>query len=332
MAKTIPHVKMTRAKGKRYYYFDTGQADEKGKRIWKRLPDLNDKTFGAVYGAMMGHRTKRAKASTLLTVAGLIDLYQASVDYRDKAESTKKIYTIYHRQLVDQVGNAPASELERKDVQLLVDKMGDRPGAANMIIGAGGAAFAWATSRGYVKFNPFDNIKKNKLGEHAPWPETLIELALASDDDLVRLSVHLLYFTAQRIGDVASMRWRDLEVGYIPVKQEKTDNELQIPIHSRLKAELARHRRSLTTIIPGKVGKAKTDAIRKALQDFASDKGYKVVPHGLRKNAVITLLEVGCSVAETASISGQSLQMVEHYAKRRSQGKLGKAAMLKWDV
>lgn len=34
-----------------------------------------------------------------------------------------------------------------------------------------------------------------------------------------------------------------------------------------------------------------------------------------RKN---TLLEVGCAVAETAAISGQSLQMVEHYAERRS--------------
>jgi hypothetical protein len=48
----------------------------------------------------------------------------------------------------------------------------------------------------------------------------------------------------------------------------------------------------------------------------AARRGYKVVPHGLRKNAVNTLLEVGCTVAEVSSITGQSLQMVEHYAKQ----------------
>jgi hypothetical protein len=54
------------------------------------------------------------------------------------------------------------------------------------------------------------------------------------------------------------------------------------------------------------------------------------VPHGLRKNAVNALLEAGCSAAEAASISGQSLQMVEHYAKQRAQARLADAAVLKW--
>jgi hypothetical protein len=66
------------------------------------------------------------------------------------------------------------------------------------------------------------------------------------------------------------------------------------------------------------------------LQAFAAELGVKVVPHGLRKNAVNALLEAGCSAAETATISGQTLQMVEHYAKARSQKRLGEIAILKW--
>lgn len=59
--------------------------------------------------------------------------------------------------------------------------------------------------------------------------------------------------------------------------------------------------------------------------------GQSATVHGLRKNAVNTLLEVGCSVAETAAISGQTLQMVEHYAKQRNQSVLASAAVLKWE-
>ena len=43
----------------------------------------------------------------------------------------------------------------------------------------------------------------------------------------------------------------------------------------------------------------------------------------------ISLLEAGCSVPEVAAITGQSYQMVQHYAAGISQRRLGKAAILK---
>jgi len=69
----------------------------------------------------------------------------------------------------------------------------------------------------------------------------------------------------------------------------------------------------------------------RTLGRFANDHGAHAVPHGLRKNAVNALLESGCSVAEVAAITGQSLRMVEHYAKGRDQAALGEAAILKWE-
>ena len=41
--------------------------------------------------------------------------------------------------------------------------------------------------------------------------------------------------------------------------------------------------------------------------------------------------KAGCSAAETAAISGQSLVMVEHYARARNQDVLGGSAVLKWE-
>jgi hypothetical protein len=46
---------------------------------------------------------------------------------------------------------------------------------------------------------------------------------------------------------------------------------------------------------------------------------------------VVTLLEAGCSTAEVQAITGQSMQMVEHYGKEVNQKKLAASAMLKWE-
>lgn len=332
MVRTIQYVKRTKAKGRFYYYFDTGQADEMGKRIWKRLPDPSERSFTATYAAMLGHRARRDNAVAQLSLTKLIDMYQASdVFLKKKAVSTQRLYRLYQGELIDKLGSAPAQKIERKDIVLLLDQMADRPGAANMVKRAGSAAYAWGRRRGHVTNDPFFEIEEMETGEHEPWPEEAVQLALTCKDDLARLAVHLLYYTAQRIGDVAAMTWRDVQGDFISLTQRKTGKALEVPIHAELAKELARHPRSLSTIIPGKVSEAKNNRIRLAMQAVCSLHGFKVVPHGLRKNAVNALLEAGCSAAETAAISGQSLQMVEYYAKRRSQKKLGQTAMLKWE-
>jgi len=58
----------------------------------------------------------------------------------------------------------------------------------------------------------------------------------------------------------------------------------------------------------------------------------KLVFHGLRKSAVVFLLEAGCSDAEVSAITGQSREMVAHYAKQVNQKKLAAAAILKWEA
>lgn len=57
----------------------------------------------------------------------------------------------------------------------------------------------------------------------------------------------------------------------------------------------------------------------------------KLVFHGLRKSAVVFLLEAGCTDAEVAAITGQSRQMVQHYAKLVNQKTLATTAIRKWE-
>lgn len=333
------HVKRTKAKGSTYLYFRTGQRDPRGLEILVRLPLLKDPGFGAAYAALLAARSRRQKASVAaaeLTVTAFCDLYERSEHFRALSAGTQRLYGISLTYLKKMLPTAPAAALERKDVVRLVDGRADTPGAANSLLRAINALYKWGRVRGHLDTNPCRDIEELAVGEHEPWPEHVLSAALEAEHGRVRLAVHLLLYTAQRIGDVVKMKWTDLTLGEdgvrrLSVKQQKTGRELVIPLHEALDGELGRRKRELGYIIPGVQGRPLSQkTLRRDLQAFAADLGAKVVPHGLRKNAVNALLEAGCSAAETAAISGQSLQMVEHYAKARSQRKLGEAAILKW--
>lgn len=323
--RAIPYVKRVKARGRWYYYFDTSKP---GKERWKRLPDPSAPEFGSVYAAMLGHRTR---TEGVLTVPGLIDLYKASPKFNGLSDNTRRLYGVYLAIFAKELPTAPAGRIARKDVAALIDKQGGKAGAARMILAIVAALYSWGRSRGHVENRPADDIEIAAGGEHAPWPMALVESALASDDDTIRLAVHLLYFTGQRMGDVCAMRWAQIGDGTVSVTQAKTGKHLVIPMHPRLADALARRTRDLRTILVGKGGKPfKPANLRYLIQKWAVAQGEQIVPHGLRKNTVNALLEAGCTVAQVASITGQSLQIVEHYAKARDQQKLSGQAMDKW--
>lgn len=316
------------AKGKAYYYFDTGKRVE-GKKVYTPLPDLRDAKFGGSYAALMGHRS-RGPSREVMRTPQLVDLYQKQKEFTKLAESSQKLYGLYQRRLGELLPTAPVAEITRVHMQRLVDNMAHQPGAANAFVRCSRALFAWAKTRGHVTENPAIDLSVPEMGEHDPWPETVVEAALRAEDPTVRLLTHMLLYTAQRINDVLKMTWSDLADGRVRLTVTKTKRQLDIPQHDNLKAELAGRSRD-AFIVCTKDGKPITDQVaRLTLQRFTRSLGCETVPHGLRKNAINALLEAGCSVAETASVSQQSLQMVEHYARKRNQSKLADAAILRW--
>lgn len=328
----LPNTKRVKAKGKFYYYFRTGVMVN-GKEVLKRLPDLKDPRFGNVYASFQAGRTRRQNTAALTTVSSLIDIYLASQDFKKLAKSSQKTYGIHLEKLRREIGNAPANDVEPRDITRLMDKMAATPGAANLVLSVTGALYRWGRRRHHVahNVNPTIDIQPFELGEHQAWPENVLDAALAAENDRIRLAVHLLYYTAQRIGDVCEMRWSDIKDGHIKVKVTKTGLEMEIPLHERLKAELdATPKRGMTILTRWDGGPVGHQTIRKELKEFGDRYGQELVPHGIRKNAVIALLEAGCSVAETGAVSGQSFQMVEYYAKQRNQKRLSTAAILKW--
>jgi integrase len=324
------YVKTVTAKGRRYEYFDTGVQNARGRPILKRLPAREDISFGSVYASLVAGRTRRTNVAAELTLPRMVDLYESSPEFRKLAVSTQNTYSIYLKRVSDELRLAPARELARSDLIRLRDTMASTPGAANAMVRTVGALFKWARTREYVDHDPCKGIEKFESGDYEPWPPDLLRAALAHDDEAISLPVALLYFTAQRIGDVCALRWSDLRDGYVCLDQQKTDKSMEIRLHSDLVERLRNAPKRGLTILADANGRPQpVVSLRQRLQRFAALHGYEVVPHGLRKNAVNAFLEAGCSVAETAAVTGQSLGMVEHYAKQRSGRKLSAAAILK---
>ncbi len=141
--KGLRYIKRVRSKGQWYAYFDTGQKDGQGKRIYASLGNMAAYDFGTRYAAMLGHRERRNQIRSEITVPHLLDLYQKSEKYRSKAPSTKRVYDLYIGEFAKKLPTAPAGEIERSDVTLFLDSMADRPAAANLALGAIGALYSW---------------------------------------------------------------------------------------------------------------------------------------------------------------------------------------------
>lgn len=331
----IPHVKRVHSRGRDYYYFNTGVRNERGATIYKRMPDIGAPNFGDVLSAYRAGRTKRESIAPLLTIEAFIGLYERSAAFDDLAAGTRRVYGFHLRALERAFPDAPAEDINSTDIATMIALMGKARGAINLRLSVVGALYKWGRVKRVIHPNcePTKGLESEKMGEHEPWPDYILEAALASDSTRVRLVTHLLFYTGQRIGDVCNLRWSDIRDGRVELKQQKTGKEMSIPVHSALAAILEQTPRRSLNIVTSREGKPiLPNAIRTELQAFVYDNfRVKTVPHGLRKNAVNAILEAGCSTAETSSVTGQTLQMVEHYAKRRNQKTLSSAAILKWE-
>jgi len=329
------YVREKKAKGRTYYYFDLGKGDD-GRPVLMRLPHIKDPSFGGSLARAKATRTNRKNRENVLTFDGLIRSYERSPEYRGKSEATKKNYSIYlakaNSLLRSGSGESPpAKSIEVADVLALRDKLADTPGAANQTVRAIGALYKWAKDRHGLKDNPAHGVTMFPATPHEPWPESLLEEALT--DPEVGMAVALLYFTGQRIADTITMKWSDIKGDTMTVFNQKKDKLVEVPILPELASMIARQQKTAITILTNANGSPWSQGgLRSKLQAWAKARGHKVVPHGLRKNAVISLLEAGCTHAEVSGITDQSPQMVEHYAKRVNKSRLGRAAIVKFDA
>ena len=331
----LRYLRRKRAKGREYYYFDPGKGDD-GQRILTPLPHIKDPRFGDCYARAQGERTRLKNKKGALTLDGLIRSYEKSPEFKALAESSQLSYARYlqvaNKLIRTRTGESvPVKLIERGDIIKVREALSDTTGAANQTMRALGALYKWAVDAEKVEKNPAQKVKRFASKPHKEWPEELLEEALA--DPQVGMPVALFFFTGQRINEVVKMGPHHLKDGYMDVYAQKTKQWLRVAILPELNDMLAKHQFGDLTILTNANGRPwTTGGLRRKLQEWAAARGHKVVPHGLRKNAVNALFEAGCTAAEVSGITDQSIAMLEHYAKGRNKLRLGQAAVVKLEA
>lgn len=350
-----PHVHMTRSRGREYFAYHPFRGTARaGKRVALpgapfHLDGSRNREWWAVLEAAGGGPAKPApKAGTFdaLIVAwagGAIDPEVAatpSAEWRDLAANTRRNYTTALRRIAAAWGPLPVRALEPRHVFDLRTRMEPTPQAFNTLLSALKSMLKWSIPRGWRETNPAGDVPIYRTSEPwAAWPLEAIEAWCDLAVPELRRALMLALYTGQRSVDLVPMTWADVDAGVIRVTQEKTGKRVWIPLHRDLRAELDGVVRSSTRILTGEAGRPFTlESFKTAWQrqhecvELMTGACHGMVPHGLRKSAVCFLLEAGCETAEVAAITGQSFDMIEHYARDINSQRLARRAIAKWEA
>ncbi|MCJ8325136.1 MAG: tyrosine-type recombinase/integrase [Rhizobiales bacterium] len=192
--------------------------------------------------------------------------------------------------------------------------------------------------REYADFNPCDNISPYKKGEgFAPWTIEAIEFWRANADPKLVYAMEYALYLGQRQADILKLLRSDRKDDVFVLRQNKAKKSMWIPIHSELDKVINKipvdSLWCLTNFNgdPWTINSFKSawnKEKNKPEMKWFKDQGF--VFHGLRKNAVVNLLESGYTADEVKAITGhETTAMIDHYGKGVNQRKQAKSAIAK---
>ena len=274
------------------------------------------------------------------TFAAMIEAYKASYDYLGLADSTKDSYSRELDLLLDKLGDAKVETVTLHVMAKLRDKVGERHSLrkAGEVVKVLRVLYRFGCENGYAKENPAKNLRKPPGYKADPWLEWTEEVRgifFTGARPVPRRAAAILLYTGLRRGDARELQRKHIRDGFIEFTTSKTGVEVCIPIHGDLAEELSRPMpvESIYLISGTRGQQLSKDWITHCIQGECKRLGVKKPPpiHGLRKNAIISLIECGLTYQEVHALTGQSLEMIIHYSKKYDRRRLASAAVVKID-
>lgn len=306
------------------------------------------------------------------TFRALIAQYKEHADYKKLSPSSKGDYDRYLNEVLRAVADHPVRELNAEAAQALIDKYQHAPASGRYFRSVLSKLVAFGIPRGYSDTNPVEhteNIDYEKQ-PYKPWPDWAFELFFEFARVGLHLPVYSALYTGQRKVDVVSMLRPKRDADVIQLIARKTKANVWVPMHSEYKQVIDATRppeeidgvpqiehsrlhltetgepwsyegfatawqRNMTFTVEEEKAEASGVDMAWLREKAAAMKRLRdegLVFHGLRKNAVNMLLEVGSTEAEVAAIVEMSEQMVRHYSKDVNKRRLAVNAMKKLEA
>ena len=313
--------------GREYCYFRRGD-----QRV--ALPMPGAAGFYAAYEKALNAPVAQPRAAEG-SFAALATSWYRSNSFRQLAPSSQATYRRLLERFLEQYGGLPVVGLRAKHLSDIIERQQDTPAQANALLNVLRKVLKHAVAKELIEQNPAKQVER--LGytkkPHKTWTEDDIAAFEARwpVGKRARLALALLLYTGQRRSDVTRMGPQHIRDGHLHVRQKKTGKDLHIPIHPDLAENLAALPSQHLAFLVTEAGApfASETAFYNWFVDVARRAGLPagLSPHGLRKATCCRLALAGRTPHEIASITGQSLKMVEHYTKEVNQRLLADATM-----
>ena len=289
--------------------------------------------------------TQRQAARHAPTVAELgaqyLDLY---------AKVQKKSWREDARYLTGDVlpawGQRHAADVRRRDVVLLLDQIVARgaPITANRVLALVRKVFNWAITRDLLEHNPC-------LQVHAPGKERQRERVLSAEDLVAvwtaftalplvwEIYMKATLLTAQRSGEVRTMRWADVDLAAawwtIPGTQAKNGLAHRVPLSAPVLALLHQLRRVGDSVTPWVFNSTKLQQrpitnVSVTARLVAEKAGVCYVTHDLRRTAASHMTSMGISRLVVAKILNHAEPGVTKVYDRHSYDAEKRQALEAW--
>jgi integrase len=153
-------------------------------------------------------------------------------EYVTKLRSKYEVTRSLKEYLIPEFGKTKARELKRAAVRDYLDNMAkSKPVMANRCLAYVRKMYAWALSKDLVEFNPCAGIPRPGAEHERDRVLTEDEIkaiwqALDKEKLIMAATFRLRLFTAQRGGEVHTMRWKDTDGDWWTIPAEFTKNKL----------------------------------------------------------------------------------------------------------
>lgn len=264
----------------------------------------------------------------------LIARFYRSKTWGDIKPTTRETYRGEIERFRATYGDRTVASMSAKHVANLLAKMQDKPSAANNLRKRLGQLFDFAIQQDFRADNPVRAVRSLKIKSEGfkTWQEEQIEAFEAEYPigTTARLAFDLALYTAQRKSDVRVMGPQHVKDGWIKVKQLKTGETVNIPIHPNLAKSIAATTTGhLAYIVSSKGAPFTYDSFGMWFGRqcrAAGLVGYSM--HGLRKAASRRMAELGLSNQVIKSITGHKTDSeVSRYTREAEQRKMAALAM-----
>lgn len=302
----------------------------------QRLPNLRAADFWSTAKSLL-QKKRRHEHEEAKDFEALITAFEEHEAYLSLAKSTKRGYDRSADLVRGNWAYDLPADLTTVDAQQAIDALGETPAAANQFRAYLSRLMSWGIPRGFSATNPVQFTEKIPGGEPwKPWPDWAFDIFFRHAPFHLLLPAVSVLFTGQRQSDILTMLRPKRTDVTIEVKAQKTGGTVWIPIHTDYRHWIAKSPVTDSTHLHLGVRGLPyqtTDGFRSEWQrtmntePFQRFRDERLVFHGLRKNAVINLLEVGCTENQVGAIVNMSEQMVRHYGQDVSLRALARDGM-----